>query len=143
MKVLQQSAAVKTKKKSNKLLVRVNVLGSSGPIRLVVKEDDVVDDVIESTLKSYAKEGRVPALGCEASNFILYSSNGTFDSKELNPKEAIGRNGGRNFVMCKKQLNPQMTEGRRPPHKSSSSSSSAAASGLKAWLTKSFTTLKR
>ncbi|CAN1351548.1 hypothetical protein LINPERPRIM_LOCUS42545 [Linum perenne] len=134
----------KKKKGSSKLLVRVNVLGSSGPIRLVVKEDDVAAAVIESTLKSYAKEGRVPSLvGCGASNFVLYSSNGGFDSKELNPQEAIGRNGGRNFVMCKKQLNPQMTEGRRrPPPPASPSPPAKISSSLKSWLTKSLTTLK-
>ncbi|CAI0451501.1 unnamed protein product [Linum tenue] len=64
----------KKSSKNNKFLVIVNVLGSTGPIRLVVKEDDAVAAVIESTLRAYAKEGRLPGLGSDVTDFVLYSA---------------------------------------------------------------------
>ncbi|MFQ6648930.1 hypothetical protein Gotur_021875 [Gossypium turneri] len=44
--------------KGNKLLISVSVLGSSGPIRFVVNEGELVGTVIDIALKSYAREGR-------------------------------------------------------------------------------------
>ncbi|XP_052107715.1 uncharacterized protein LOC107457857 [Arachis duranensis] len=64
--------------KSNKILVTINILGSSGPIRLVVNETDLVSRVIETTLKSYANEERLPLLGFDATNFFLYSPDAAF-----------------------------------------------------------------
>ncbi|CAI0451499.1 unnamed protein product [Linum tenue] len=59
---------------SREFLVRVNVAGSTGPVILVVKQNDSVAAVIRSALKAYAKQGRVPALGSQAAAFILYSA---------------------------------------------------------------------
>ncbi|KAI3430046.1 AMPK1_CBM domain-containing protein, partial [Psidium guajava] len=50
----------------------------------------------------------------------------------LNPSEAIGSRGGRTFVLCKKQIQPQMTEAR------SEMISSKRSGSWKAWLNKSF-----
>ncbi|XP_030536699.1 uncharacterized protein At4g22758-like isoform X2 [Rhodamnia argentea] len=113
----------------NRFLVTVNVLGSAGPIRFVVKEDDLVSGVIQTALKTYAREGRLPVLGTEVNNFVLHAA---ADSDALNPSEAIGSRGGRNFVLCKKQIQPQMTEARSEmiSHKRSGS--------WKAWFNKSF-----
>lgn len=58
-----------------RLLVSVNVVGSSGPLRFVAKEEDLVSEVIHAALKSYARQARLPHLGTHASNFLLYSSN--------------------------------------------------------------------
>ncbi|KAJ8761353.1 hypothetical protein K2173_001409 [Erythroxylum novogranatense] len=88
--------------KRNRFLITVNVVGSAGPLRFVVKEDDPVAGVIESALKAYARGGRIPVLGSDVKNFMLYCANGT--SEDLSPQEAIGSRGARNFVLCKKQL---------------------------------------
>ncbi|KAF2295413.1 hypothetical protein GH714_032815 [Hevea brasiliensis] len=95
----------------------------------MVKEDDVVAGVINTALKIYSSEGRLPVLGSDANNFLLYCPNAGSDA--LNPWEPIGSCRERNFVLCKKQKQPQMTEGRSEmiTHK---------ASGWKAWLNKSF-----
>ncbi|GKV00177.1 hypothetical protein SLE2022_148720 [Rubroshorea leprosula] len=115
--------------KKSRFLITVNVLGSAGPIRFVVNEDDLVAAVIDTALKSYAREGRLPVLGSDTNNFLLYPANAGSDA--LSPWEKIGSQGGRNFVLCKKAVHPQMTEGRSEmiAHKNS---------GWKAWLNKSF-----
>ncbi|KAL6571096.1 hypothetical protein OROGR_000646 [Orobanche gracilis] len=59
--------------KGNRFLVSVTVLGSAGPIRFVVNEDELVAAVIDNALKSYAREGRLPVLGCDPNDFMLYS----------------------------------------------------------------------
>ncbi|XP_059452376.1 uncharacterized protein At4g22758-like [Corylus avellana] len=96
--------------KSNRFLITVNVLGSAGPLRFVVNESDLVAAVIDTALKSYAREGRLPVLGSDVNDFVLYCADAGFEA--LNPKESIGSHGGRNFVLCKKQRQPQMTDGR-------------------------------
>ena len=58
--------------KDNRMLITVNVLGSTGPLRFLVYEDEVVSTVINMTLKSYAREGRLPVLGSNLNDFLLY-----------------------------------------------------------------------
>lgn len=55
-----------------RLLISITVLGSAGPIRFVVNEGQLVGAVIETTLKSYAREGRLPVLGSDLDDFVLY-----------------------------------------------------------------------
>ncbi|KAH7682530.1 hypothetical protein IHE45_05G127500 [Dioscorea alata] len=86
---------------SVRLLISVNVLGSAGPIRFVVKEEESVSAVISTALRSYAREGRRPVLGSDLNNFLLYCTNSCSDA--LSPLEPIGRVGSRNFTLCKKQ----------------------------------------
>ncbi|RYQ99663.1 hypothetical protein Ahy_B07g087635 [Arachis hypogaea] len=86
--------------KSNKILVTINILGSSGPIsnvgliqpnpniRLVVNETDLVSRVIETTLKSYANEERLPLLGFDATNFFLYCPDAAFHVP-FSPKSSL------------------------------------------------------
>lgn len=66
----------KPKKNQNpngrRLLISINVLGSAGPIRFVVNEEELVAAVIDTALKSYAREGRLPVLGSDISDFLLY-----------------------------------------------------------------------
>ncbi|KAJ0989216.1 hypothetical protein J5N97_007572 [Dioscorea zingiberensis] len=86
---------------SVRLLITVNVLGSAGPIRFVVKEEELVGSVISTALRSYAREGRRPVLGSDFNNFLLYCTNSCSDA--LSPLEPIGSLGSRNFTLCKKQ----------------------------------------
>lgn len=58
--------------KGNRLLISINVLGSAGPIRFVVNEEELVATVIDTALKSYAREGRLPVLGSDLNDFMLY-----------------------------------------------------------------------
>ncbi|XP_020588925.1 uncharacterized protein At4g22758-like [Phalaenopsis equestris] len=87
---------------SNRILITVNVIGSAGPIRFVVKEEELVSSVIGTALKTYAREGRRPVLGSEIDCFVLYHAyDGT---RALSPWEPIGSFGSRNFLLCKKQM---------------------------------------
>lgn len=67
-----------TKQKKNqnpnvkRFLISINVLGSAGPLRFVVNEEEPVAAVIETALKSYAREGRLPLLGTDNAGFSLY-----------------------------------------------------------------------
>ena len=56
----------------NRLLISVTVVGSAGPIRFVVNEEALVATVIDTTLKSYGREGRLPVLGSNLNDFFLY-----------------------------------------------------------------------
>ncbi|GJR91709.1 hypothetical protein Tco_0215720 [Tanacetum coccineum] len=60
--------------KNNRLLITVNVVGSSGPLRFLVNEDDKVSNVIDLSLKLYARGDRLPILGSDINNFMLYVS---------------------------------------------------------------------
>ncbi|KAL1219495.1 hypothetical protein V5N11_021564 [Cardamine amara subsp. amara] len=90
----------KSKTTINRFLVSINVLGSAGPIRFVVKEDETVANVIDYALKCYAREGRLPLLGSDSSFFLLYCP--YFASEAFNPWGKIGSTGARNFVLSKK-----------------------------------------
>ncbi|CAN1312715.1 hypothetical protein LINPERPRIM_LOCUS28729 [Linum perenne] len=93
----------KTKKSQvggNRLLISVTVLGSAGPIRFVVREEALVAAVIDTALKSYAREGRLPVLGSDLKDFFLYCPSS--GSGALSPWESIGSAGCRNFMLCKK-----------------------------------------
>ena len=68
--------------KANRLLISITVLGSAGPIRFVVNEDELVAAVIDTALKSYAREGRLPILGSNLNEFILYCPNAGPDGKQ-------------------------------------------------------------
>jgi len=114
-KVLKQKKKESNESESvrkKRFLVTVNVLGSAGPIRFVVNEGDNVSGVIDTALKLYARAGRLPVLGSDVNNFLLYPANAGMDA--LKASEMIGSSGARNFVMCKKQSekHPQMTEAR-------------------------------
>ncbi|KAH9305272.1 hypothetical protein KI387_009676, partial [Taxus chinensis] len=85
----------------NRLLVTVNVLGSAGPLRFLVRYDDPVQKVMETALKSYAREGRLPVLGQNTKLFELHNANSGC-GQALDPFEIIGALGTRNFLLCKK-----------------------------------------
>ncbi|OIT01271.1 PREDICTED: uncharacterized protein At4g22758-like [Nicotiana attenuata] len=120
----------KVKNNSTRLLITVNVLGSAGPLRFVVSENDKVAVVVDTALKQYAREGRLPILSSDVNDFFLYSTTAGIDA--LGPLDSIGSLGVRNFILCKKQKQPLMTEGR------ANGIAQNGKKGWKAWLTKSF-----
>ncbi|XP_047340606.1 uncharacterized protein At4g22758-like [Impatiens glandulifera] len=81
----------------NRILISITFHGSAGPIRLIVGEDEIVAGVIEKALKSYGQQGRLPILGSDLNNFVLYSS-----IEALDPLMKIGSVGSRSFLLCKK-----------------------------------------
>ncbi|KAG5528123.1 hypothetical protein RHGRI_028904 [Rhododendron griersonianum] len=128
----EKKSAEKQSSKKNRFLVTVNVLGSTGPIRFVVDEGESVNKVVSIALKMYARERRLPVLGSDVSDFLLYPANNAgFDA--LSPTESIGPSGARNFVLCKIQKQPQMTEAR-----SQMIARKGNGSSWKTWLNKSF-----
>lgn len=58
-----------------KLLIKINIPGSSGPLRFLVNHNDLVSEVIRSALKLYTRQQRLPLLGSDPNSFLLYSSN--------------------------------------------------------------------
>ncbi|TKY59799.1 hypothetical protein E2542_SST16893 [Spatholobus suberectus] len=116
----------KQKKSQNanarRLLISINVLGSAGPIRFVVNEEELVAAVIDTALKSYAREGRLPVLGT--------------DIAALSPWERIGSHGVRNFMLCKK---PETSTGVADVDGSGNSTtlSRRGSGSWKAWFNKS------
>ncbi|XP_009586822.1 uncharacterized protein LOC107773416 [Nicotiana tabacum] len=116
--------------KNTRFLITINVLGSAGPLRFVVSENDKVAGVVETALNQYAREGRLPILGSEVNDFFFYSASAGLDG--LGPLDSIGSAGVRNFILCKKQKKLLMTEGR------ANAIAQNGKRGWKAWLTKSF-----
>lgn len=66
--------------KKSRFLITVNVLGSTGPLRFLVNEGDSVSCVIDAALKFYASKGRLPTLGSDLNNILLYPANSGSDS---------------------------------------------------------------
>ncbi|NP_001236932.1 uncharacterized protein LOC100499853 [Glycine max] len=122
----------KQKKNQNakRLLISINVLGSAGPIRFVVNEEELVAAVIDTALKSYAREGRLPVLGNNTTGFVLYCPH--LGSDALSPWERIGSHGVRNFVLFKKPEGVADVDGSTALSRSSTGSGS-----WKAWFNKS------
>ena len=55
-----------------KILISVNVQGSTSPIRFIVSEETPVMHVMATALKIYARLGRLPVLGGDIGDFLLY-----------------------------------------------------------------------
>ena len=69
----------------NRLLVSITVVGSAGPIRFVVNEEMMVAAVVDTALKSYAREGRLHVLGSKSNDFVLYCPVVGTEGKTLKP----------------------------------------------------------
>lgn len=77
----KKSQQQQPEKGRRRFLITVNVLGSAGPLRFLVNEEELVATVIDTALRSYAREGRLPVLGFDLDNFLLYSANAGSDGK--------------------------------------------------------------
>ncbi|CAK8538115.1 unnamed protein product [Lathyrus sativus] len=93
---------------TNRILISITIVGSSGPLTIVVNEDDVVCDVIDKALKFYARQGRLPVLKSDASDYVLHCSNDVSDA--LGSNERIGIFRTRKFVLSKNQASSTKTE---------------------------------
>ncbi|KAL6634404.1 hypothetical protein ACP70R_027075 [Stipagrostis hirtigluma subsp. patula] len=83
-----------------RVLVTVTVLGSAGPLRFLVDEGETVTGLVRAALRCYAREGRMPLLGADPADFLLYLANGRSDA--LNADERISFNGCRSFLLWQK-----------------------------------------
>ncbi|KAF8020939.1 hypothetical protein BT93_G1373 [Corymbia citriodora subsp. variegata] len=108
----QQKKSQGAKCNVSRLLISINVMGSAGPIRFVVTEDELVGSVIDTALRAYARQGRLPVLGSDPGNFLLYCANAESDA--LSPWETIGSQGARNFLLWKKQKAEEGNKGSPP-----------------------------
>jgi hypothetical protein len=68
-------------KNINRILISIKIVGSSGSLTILVNENDVVCDVIDKALKSYARQERLPVLGSDVSDFAIYPSNDVSNGK--------------------------------------------------------------
>ncbi|KAL8472736.1 hypothetical protein ACS0TY_029167 [Phlomoides rotata] len=127
---IDQLFKLKKTTKKNRLLITINVLGSCGPIRLVVNEDENTGAVIDAALKVYGREGRLPILGSDVNSFSLYPAFAEYDYV-LKSSEAIGCGGARNFVLCKMESKITMSTETR------SNVINQKGGGWRAWLQKS------
>ncbi|GLJ46410.1 hypothetical protein SUGI_0978060 [Cryptomeria japonica] len=89
------------KKVSAKMLVKVTIAESIGPLRVLLCEDATVVEVIKAALAMYMKEGRRPILTSDPLSFGLHYSQFTIDC--LTPELKMKDLGSRNFFLCPKR----------------------------------------
>ncbi|KAG2318712.1 hypothetical protein Bca4012_055090 [Brassica carinata] len=124
--------------KGNRILISVAFLGSAGPIRFVAYEGDLVANVVDTALKCYAREGRLPILGSDFDDFLFYCP--MVGPEALSPWEAIGSLGARNFMLCEK---PEEEKKKKKVEEADNGRSSFSVHGarkrsFRAWFHKSF-----
>lgn len=72
-----------------RILISVSVVGSGGRCVSSWTRDEVVATVINAALKSYAREGRLPFLGTDHNDFLLYCANASSDGKRYSPPPRV------------------------------------------------------
>lgn len=84
-----------------KLLLKVTVLGSLGPVQMLMKPESTVGDLVETAVRQYINEARRPILPSRfGSDFELHFSQ--FSLESLNREEKLVKLGSRNFFLCPK-----------------------------------------
>lgn len=73
------AAQTKAEESSDPILVSVNVLGSPGPLRIVVDKNDSVQETVDFALRRYTAQKRLPALVEPTACFGLYCRNPDFE----------------------------------------------------------------
>ncbi|GJM91051.1 hypothetical protein PR202_ga07386 [Eleusine coracana subsp. coracana] len=96
----------------SRVLVTVTVLGSAGPLRFLVDEGETVAGLIRAALRCYAREGRMPLLGADPADFLVYTANGGSDA--LKADERISFNGCRSFLLWQKATRRDAAEESEP-----------------------------
>ncbi|KAL5212919.1 hypothetical protein ABZP36_023766 [Zizania latifolia] len=95
-----------------RMLVTVTVLGSAGPLRFLIDEGETITGLVRTALRCYAREGRIPLLGADAADFLVYTANGGSDA--LKADETISFNGCRNFLLWQKAACSAVAKGIPP-----------------------------
>ncbi|XP_057457615.1 uncharacterized protein At4g22758-like [Lotus japonicus] len=82
-----------------KLLLKVTVLGSLGPVQVLMRPESTVGELVAAVARQYVKEARRPILPTnDASDFDLHYSQ--FSLESLHREEKLVELGSRNFFMC-------------------------------------------
>ncbi|CAK8576312.1 unnamed protein product [Lathyrus sativus] len=108
--VLDRKRAAKTTttpeifpRQPSKLLLKVTMMGSLGPVQVLMTPESTAGDLIAAAVRLYVKEGRRPILPSnEASRFDLHYSQ--FSLESLDRNEKLREIGSRNFFMCPKKF---------------------------------------
>ncbi|GJY02611.1 hypothetical protein Tco_0360763 [Tanacetum coccineum] len=88
--------------KLTKLLLKVTVQRSLGPVQVIISPNSSVRDLVADALRQYSKEGRRPILSSlDPSDFGLHYSQ--FSLQSLEADEKLIDLGSRNFFLCPKQ----------------------------------------
>ncbi|KAG8070578.1 hypothetical protein GUJ93_ZPchr0006g41106 [Zizania palustris] len=95
-----------------RMLVTVTVLGSAGPLRFLIDEGETISGLIRTALRCYVREGRIPLLGADPADFLVYTANGGSDA--LKADETISFNGCRNFLIWQKAARSAVANGIPP-----------------------------
>ncbi|KHN12462.1 hypothetical protein glysoja_018592 [Glycine soja] len=130
---------------AKRLLISINVLGSAGPIRFVVNEEELVAAVIDTARGGFPSWETTPPVSRFTAPILdpmlrspeTYNSFSTFwvnlYGVALSPWDRIGSHGVRNFMLCKKPEGVADADG----DASGISRSSRGIGSWKAWFNKS------
>ncbi|XP_028788602.1 uncharacterized protein LOC114744602 [Neltuma alba] len=82
-----------------KLLLKVTMQGSLGPVQVILTPESTVKDLVEATVRQYVKEGRRPVVPTtDPSDFDLHYSQ--FSLESLQREEKLIELGSRNFFLA-------------------------------------------
>ncbi|XAR54999.1 hypothetical protein NMG60_11030364 [Bertholletia excelsa] len=88
-------------RKPTKLLLKVNVEGSPGPVQVVISPENTVGDLVKATVEIYVREKRRPLLAeTDPRRFELHYSQ--FSLESLNSEEKLISLESRNFYLCQR-----------------------------------------
>ncbi|XP_061345404.1 uncharacterized protein At4g22758-like [Gastrolobium bilobum] len=83
----------------SKLLLKVTMMGSLGPVQVLMRPESTVGDLVAAAVRQYVKEGRRPILRTTvAADFDLHYSQ--FSLESLYREEKLIELGSRNFFLC-------------------------------------------
>uniref|UniRef100_A0A6N2JY77 DUF7054 domain-containing protein n=1 Tax=Salix viminalis TaxID=40686 RepID=A0A6N2JY77_SALVM len=90
-----------SKKVPAKLLLKVNIESSLGPVHVILSPENTVKDLVKSAIDIYVRERRRPLLKqIDSDRFELHYSQ--FSLESLKPEEKLINLGSRNFFLCSK-----------------------------------------